>query len=117
LGLSDDRLDEFVGWANDLLHGDNVKRPAAARTIVAFIDELSAARRRQPVDDFMSFLVQSRIDDRPLTDMEIRGTGVLLFIAGLDTVAAAIGFDLNYLARHQADQQWLRDDPKRIVLA
>ncbi|MFX4084677.1 cytochrome P450 [Sphingobium yanoikuyae] len=117
LGLSDDRLDEFVGWANDLLHGDNVKRPAAARTIVAFIDELSADRRRQPVDDFMSFLVQSRIDDRPLTDMEIRGTGVLLFIAGLDTVAAAIGFDLNYLARYQADQQWLRDDPKRIVLA
>ena len=117
LGLSDDRLDEFVTWANELLHGDNVQRPAAARTIIAFIDELSAERRKRPVDDFMSFLVQSRIDDRPLTDREIRGTGVLLFVAGLDTVAAAIGFNLNYLARHPDDQQSLRDDPSRIVLA
>lgn len=117
LGLPDDRLEEFVAWANDLLHGDNLQRPAAARTIIAFIDDLAAERRKRPVDDFISFLVQSKIDDRPLTDMEIRGTGVLLFIAGLDTVAAAIGFDLNHLARHQDDQQWLRDDPSRIVLA
>ena len=117
LGLSDDRLAEFVRWANDLLHGSNVERAAAARTIIAFIDDLSAERRKRPVDDFISFLVQAKVDDRPLTDMEIRGTGVLLFIAGLDTVAAAIGFDLYYLARHQDDQQWLRDDPSRIVLA
>ncbi|AEG48679.1 Camphor 5-monooxygenase [Sphingobium chlorophenolicum L-1] len=117
LGLPDDRLDEFVTWANELLHGDNVQRPAAARTIIAFIDELAAERRKRPVDDFMSFLVQSKIDDRPLTDTEIRGTGVLLFVAGLDTVAAAIGFDLNYLARHPEDQEMLRGDPSRIVLA
>jgi cytochrome P450 len=117
LGLPDDRLDEFVGWATDLFHGDNVKRPAAARTIIAFIDDLAAQRRAQPVDDFMSVLVQSKSDDRPLTDAEIRGTGVLLFVAGLDTVAAAIGFDLNYLARHPDDQQLLRSDPSRIVLA
>lgn len=117
LGLSDERLDEFVGWANELLHGDNQQRPAAARTIIAFIDELAAQRRKEPVDDFMSFVVQARIDDRPLTDMEIRGTGVLLFVAGLDTVAAAIGFDLNYLARNPGDQELLRREPSRIVLA
>ncbi|BAV63715.1 cytochrome P450 [Sphingobium cloacae] len=117
LGLSDDRLDEFVGWANDLLHGDNRQRPAAARTIIAFIDDLAAQRRKAPVDDFMSFLVQSKVDDRLLNDMEIRGTGVLLFVAGLDTVAAAIGFDLNYLARHPQDQELLRREPSRIVLA
>ncbi|MGC4250993.1 MAG: cytochrome P450 [Sphingobium sp.] len=117
LGLSDDRLDEFVGWANDLLHGDNQQRPAAARTIIAFIDDLAAQRRKAPVDDFMSFLVQSKVDDRLLNDMEIRGTGVLLFVAGLDTVAAAIGFDLNYLARHPQDQELLRQEPSRIVLA
>ncbi|SCW46331.1 Cytochrome P450 [Sphingobium faniae] len=117
LGLPDDRLDEFVDWANDLLHGDNRQRPAAARTIIAFIDDLAAQRRKQPVDDFMSFLVQSKVDDRLLNDMEIRGTGVLLFVAGLDTVAAAIGFDLNYLARNPQDQELLRRDPSRIVLA
>lgn len=117
LGLSDDRLEEFVSWANDLLHGDNVKRPAAARTIITFVEDLAAQRRRQPTDDFMSFLVQAKVNDRPLTDMEVRGTGVLLFVAGLDTVAAAIGFDLAYLARNPKDQALLRAEPKRIVLA
>ncbi len=117
LGLSDERLEEFVGWANDLLHGDDAQRPAAARTIVAFMDDLAAQRRRAPADDFMTFVVQAEVEGRPLTEQEVRGVGVLLFIAGLDTVAAAIGFDLAYLARNPADQQLLRAEPDRILLA
>lgn len=117
LGLSDDRLDEFVGWANDLLHSTPNRRTAAARTIIAFIDGLAAERREHPIEDFMSFLVQAKVDGRLLNDAEVRGTGVLLFVAGLDTVAAAIGFDLAYLARHIDDQRMLRAEPERIVLA
>jgi cytochrome P450 len=117
IGLPDSRLDEFVEWANDQLHGDDVKRPAAARKIVAFIDELAALRRREPADDFMTFVVQADVEGRKLTDREVRGIGVLILIAGLDTVAAAIGFDLNYLATHPDDQYALREDPSRIVLA
>jgi cytochrome P450 len=117
LGLPDHRLATFVGWANDLLHGDDVKRPAAVRTIVAYMDELAALRRRQPAKDFMTFVVQAQVEGRRLTDEEVRGIGVLLFVAGLDTVAAAIGFDLAYLARNAKDQEWLRSKPERIVLA
>lgn len=117
LGLPDHRLHTFVGWANDLLHGDDVKRPAAARTILAFIDELAAMRREEPVDDFMTFIVQAQIEGRRLTDEEVRGIGVLVFVAGLDTLAAAIGFDLAFLARHPEEQELLRSEPNRIVLA
>ncbi|KUM25694.1 cytochrome [Mesorhizobium loti] len=117
LGLPDDRIDTFVGWARDLLHGDDVKRPAAARTIVSFIDELAAARRKDLVDDFMTFIVQAQVEGRRLTKQEVRGVGILVFVAGLDTVAAAIGFDLAYLARNLKDQELLRGEPDRIVLA
>ncbi|CCM80311.1 cytochrome P450 [Rhizobium mesoamericanum] len=117
LGLSDGRLDTFVGWGKDLLHGDGIKRIAAARTILAFIDELAAMRRKVPADDFMTFVVQAKVDGRPLRDQEIRGIGVLLFVAGLDTVATAIGFDLAYLARNPKDQELLRSEPGRTVLA
>jgi len=117
LGLSDDRLEEFVTWANDLLHGDDEQRPRAARTIVQFIRSLAEERRREPVDDFMTFVVQAEIEGRPLDDQEVMGIGVLLFVAGLDTVAAAIGFDLRYLAEHPEDQELLRREPDRIVLA
>jgi len=117
LGLSDDRLEEFVGWANNLLHGDDEQRPRAARTIVEFIRSLAEERRRNPVDDFMTFVVQAEIEGRPLDDQEVLGIGVLLFVAGLDTVAAAIGFDLRYLAEHRQDQELLRREPAQIVLA
>lgn len=117
IGLPDDRLPEFVQWANDQLHGDDEKRPRAARTILGFIKELADLRRREPTDDFMSFVVRQMIDGRPLNDQEILGIGVLIFIAGLDTVAAAIGFDLAYLARNPHDQGLLRREPERIMLA
>ncbi|MFV3073753.1 cytochrome P450 [Niveispirillum fermenti] len=51
---------------------------------------------------------------RPLTDKEVLGIAVLLFEAGLDTVAAALGFDLYHLATHPQDQQRLRDDRELI---
>ncbi|WP_404926317.1 cytochrome P450 [Mesorhizobium sp. ORM16] len=117
IGLPEHRLETFVAWARDLLHGDEVRRPAAARTIVAFIDELAAMRRKKPVDDFMSFIVQAQVEGRGLTDQEVRGIGVLVLVAGLDTVATAIGFDLAYLARNLEDQELLRKEPDRIVRA
>ncbi|MDL2408264.1 cytochrome P450 [Rhizobium calliandrae] len=117
LGLSDERLDMFVGWANRLLHGDKAQRSAAARAILEFIDELAALRRKEPADDFMTFIVEAEIDNRSLADKEVRGIGVLLFVAGLDTVAAALGFDLAHLARNPKDQELLRSEPERIVLA
>ena len=114
LGISDDRRPEFLKWAGDLLHGTPAQRTAAQGTIIGFIRDLAALRRREPVDDFVSFLVEADIDGRPLTEKEIIGIGVLLFVAGLDTVAAAIGFDLNYLARNAGEQAKLRANPELV---
>lgn len=117
LGIGWDRLDEFVGWANDLLHGTPEQRTNAARTVVNFLDDLRDLRRREPTDDFMSFVTQAEVDGEKLTDLQVRSMAVLLFIAGLDTVAAALGFDLYYLAQHQEEQDRLRKEPWRILLA
>lgn len=117
MGISWDRLDEFVGWATDLLHGTPEKRTAAAKIVVAFLDDLRDLRRKEPTDDFMTFVVQAEVDGRKLTDLEVRGMGVLLFLAGLDTVAAAIGFSLYYLAQNKTEQNLLRSEPSRIPIA
>lgn len=117
LGIGIERLEEFVGWAEDMFHGTPEERTRAARIVVDFLDDLQVQRRAEPTDDFMTFVTQAEIDGRKLTQQEVRGMSVLLFAAGLDTVAAAIGFDLLYLARHKAEQDLLRAEPKRIVLA
>lgn len=117
LGIPIDRLHEFVDWANNLLHSTPEQRTWAARQVVGFLDELQAERRKRPTDDFMSFVTQAEIEGRKLSEHEVKAMSVLLFIGGLDTVAAALGFDLLYLAQHKDRQDLLRREPKRITLA
>jgi cytochrome P450 len=117
LGISSDRLWEFVGWGHDMLHGKPPERVVANRNVVAFLEDLADQRRREPADDFMTFLVGAQVEGRTLTTQEVRSISVLLFGAGLDTVAVALGFDLYHLARNPEDQSSLRENPSRIVRA
>ncbi|WP_208246305.1 cytochrome P450 (plasmid) [Rhizobium sp. T1470] len=117
LGFSNSRSDVLIRWVSDLLHGNGVNRTEAAKSIVNFIDEVAAMRRKQPAADFMTFVVRAQVEGRSLTNEEVRGIGVLFLIAGLDTVAAALGFDLAYLASNPEDQELLRREPDRIPLA
>jgi len=108
-------MDEFVRWGSDLLHGETGRtRRQAGEAITAFLRDLAALRRRQPADDFMTFVVQAEVEGRKLNDEEVLGIGALIFVAGLDTVAAALGFDFNHLARDPAEQAALRADPSLI---
>jgi cytochrome P450 len=118
LGISTERLPEFVEWGNNLLHAPRSReRRAAAQSIVGFLDELFELRRRKPVDDIATFLVRAQVDGRPLTSDELKGYGTLLFVGGLDTVANALGFDFRFLAANQPQQQQLRDNPDMIANA
>lgn len=117
MGLSNSGSDELIGWVSDLLHGNDVKRTEAAQSIVSFIDELAASRRQQSAADFTTYIVHAQVQARSLTDEEVRGIGVLFLSAGLDTVAAALGLDLAYLARNPEDQESLRREPTRIATA
>jgi cytochrome P450 len=117
LGIEREMLDTFVDWAMDLLHSTPDKRTIAARKFMGYIDELQTKRRAEPTDDFMSFVTRADIMGRKMTEHEVRAMSILLLIGGLDTVAAALGFDLYYLARNPDQQALLRAEPKRIVLA
>jgi cytochrome P450 len=115
LGLPQERMPEFMHWAQQTLHGaDGPTRMAGGTAVVGFLRSLFDLRRREPAEDFATFLLNSKVDERPLTDNELIGMGVLVFIAGLDTVAAALGFDFNHLATHPQAQSELRANPTRI---
>jgi cytochrome P450 len=117
LGIGAERLWEFVGWGKDMFHGAPAERLAANRKVIGFLDDLAEQRRREPTDDFMSFLVGAQVEGRSLTSQEVRAIAILLFAAGLDTVAVALGFDLYHLARRPEDQRALRENPQAIVRA
>jgi cytochrome P450 len=65
----------------------------------------------RPRDDLTSFLCAAEIGGEKLTIPHIRGTMVLLMIAGIDTTWSAIGASLWHLAHHPADRRRLCEEP------
>ncbi|MGH7336244.1 MAG: cytochrome P450, partial [Myxococcota bacterium] len=93
-------------------------RAKAAQEVYAYLAKLLAARRAQPQDDLVSRLLAAKVDgERPLTQEELEDTLFLLFMAGLDTVASALGLIVQGLARDEAKRREfvaLMEDPVRI---
>jgi cytochrome P450 len=79
--------------------------------IDAYMDNQIAEHVANPRDDLTSFLVQAEIDGNKLAPEHIRGTMVLLMIAGIDTTWSAIGASLWHLARHPGDRRRLSAEP------
>ncbi len=120
MGLPAEQTAEFIARAQTVLHvtgeqdPDFSKRAAAALEIIADIGASVAARRAEPRDDMISLLVNSTVDDRPLTDEELYQLGFLLYLAGLDTVANVLTYSFRYLAGNPSLRHLLRDEPDRI---
>lgn len=99
LGLAEEQTGYFVAVAAAVLHGPGGS-PAASMTAAGILHALIEARTAEPRDDLISKLIRMRPDGRPLEPAELMGVAFLLFLAGLDTVAAAMSFSIAHLARH-----------------
>jgi cytochrome P450 len=119
LGLPIEEASRFVRWNNALLR--NADRPdlrrEAGAEINGYLRELIATRRLDPRDDVVSALVTAEVDDRPVTDEEVQNLCFLLFIAGLDTVTAALTWCFHFLARNPDHRRQLVADPGLIPSA
>jgi cytochrome P450 len=116
MGLPADNMSRFLEW-EALIMRDKQTRSAAMQQVSVYLQELITERRRTPADDLITFAVQAKVDNRPLTDSELIGVCVLLFIAGLDTVTSSFAFHFRHLAENPADQDSLRQDPGLIPSA
>jgi cytochrome P450 len=76
-----------------------------------YMDAQIAEHIARPRDDLTSFLIEAEIDGNKLPTEQIRGTMVLLMIAGIDTTWSAIGASLWHLARHPEDRRRLAGEP------
>jgi cytochrome P450 len=72
------------------------------------------ARMEEPRDDLISLLLATEIVGRRTTLEDLENYGVLLFIAGLDTVVNGIGFGVRHLASDPELQARLRADPALV---
>ncbi|MGH3258566.1 MAG: cytochrome P450, partial [Streptosporangiaceae bacterium] len=86
-------------------------REAAFAEMDAYMDAQIADHVAHPRDDLTSLLIDSEIDGNKLPIELIRGTIVLLMIAGIDTTWSAIGASLWHLAQHPEDRRRLASEP------
>ncbi len=122
LGFPQEDADIFRQFIRQVLEDVDVPPRSAGRfddgDIDGYMDERIAEHLADPRDDLTSFLLDAELDGKQARSEEhVRGTMVLLMIAGIDTTWSAIGASLWHLAQHPADRRRLAADPELMATA
>ncbi|CAB4881553.1 unannotated protein [freshwater metagenome] len=87
------------------------------QSIDAYFDAQIADHVANPRDDLTSFLLEAELDGNKLMHEHVRGTMLLILVAGIDTTWSAIGSSLWHLANNPADRQRLANEPELMPFA
>jgi cytochrome P450 len=82
--------------------------------LLAHLEAVIAARRRQPGGDFVSKILHGAVSERPLSDYEAQNMLSTVMFGGLDTVASMMGFVMRFLALNPEHRRKLVDEPSLI---
>ncbi|MFO1191948.1 MAG: cytochrome P450 [Rhodoferax sp.] len=96
---------------------DIQERLAALGELGAYLHGMIVERQHTPGEDLVSLAIHGTVQGRALTDDEKQGMVNLLFLGGLDTVAAMLSFIMAYLGQHPAQYRRLVDNPPLIANA
>jgi cytochrome P450 len=121
-GLPVSDRDQFIQWSEAIIEnatgGSGEPSPEIIENAMALFDYLQAhveKKRADPGDDMLS-RVLSLQGEEAWSDQEVLGLCFLFTLAGLDTVAAEIGFVMMHLARNPALRTRVVTDPASIPL-
>jgi cytochrome P450 len=110
----------FRRFVHDVLEAVDVpteERFAASDRLDAYLDARIDEHEAEPGDDLISYLLDVELFGERLSRAHVRGTLVLLLIAGIDTTWSAIGSSLFHLATHPEDRRRLVADPSLMPTA
>jgi cytochrome P450 len=117
LGLPLERQAEYRELVVEMLAA--ISNPNQSRIVMqkiaASMRPTFEERRQAPQDDIISLLWGTSIEGCAVTMDDMENYGVLLFIAGLDTVMNGIGLGVRHLAIDLELQNRLRADPAQIA--
>jgi cytochrome P450 len=121
LGLPRPEQQRVSQWCHTMFERENGRAtPAAYEAGYAVRDcltKLMLERRAQPTDDLLSHITHASIKGVPLTDREIIGMTVFLYVAGNETTSMLLGNALWLLDQNRDERARLRDDPASIPSA
>jgi cytochrome P450 len=115
--------DQFAPWAADASHfldaetltPEELERAMfGVMNILNYFNFLFDERRAAPADDLVSALLAAEESGATLSELELRTTVLLLFVAGFETTMNLIGNGTWALLRNPDQLRLLRDDPELI---
>lgn len=127
LGIPMDYQDRFRRWAEDMLLFAGAVGPSIAKVaapahrsyveLTGYFRELTLERRRAPRSDLLSALAAVEDEEGGLSEAELMGLSVFLFIAGHETTVSLLGNGLLALLQHPDELARLRRDPSLFAPA
>ncbi len=121
MGLPLDGLEQFLAWEDDILHNpgvdDGTRALKAMMEVQAYFSEILDARRKNPEDDLVTESLSWRINGEPIPEPDLLAWCLLMFMAGLDTVAIQLSYSFWHLATHDADRTRVVNEPAIIPSA
>lgn len=87
---------------------------SAAETIDRVLLEALAERRRRPRDDLLTYLLGCRVDGEPLSETLLLDTAFTLYLAGIETTAATLGYMFRHLANEPETRSVVTTRPQLV---
>lgn len=122
LGLPIEHWERYASAFHALLVEVQAPRlPQGRRGGPAFLEgvtrQIIAARRAEPQDDIISYLVKQEVDERPVTDDEVFAIVDLLLSGGVGTTASLVSNTVVWLYQNQEVRQDLIEHPEKLQRA
>jgi cytochrome P450 len=120
MGMPVTDAEQFQEWETAILHeGSSTNQRAidAMQGVHAYFTDVIAQRRRDPQEDIISRALSWTIDGEPISDEDMMAFCLLMFMAGLDTVATQLGYSFLHLATHPDDRRRINEDPSLVAPA
>ena len=108
---------EFVHHALETVNEPVEVRQEGFARLGDYLDVQIDDHRANPRDDLTTYLLNVELDGNRLSQEHVRGSIVLLLIAGIDTTWSAIGSSIWHLAGHPDDLHRLVTDPDVTLFA
>lgn len=118
LGLPQHMQPQFFEWENGFYRAETVEaRVDYGQKIAQYLCQAAEDHVTNPRDDVMSMLLEVEVEGERLSRDEVDAICYLLFLAGVDTVAAMLTFIANYLAQNQDLYQKIKADKEFLEKA
>ncbi|MEU7769534.1 cytochrome P450 [Nocardia sp. NPDC049190] len=120
LGVSESDRKTYRDWVLPLLdlNSDNADQGLiAAVNLAAYVRELVEQRKRNPTDDLLGALVRANDDEDRLTDDELVAFGMILLLAGFETVADQMSIAVYLLLTKDGQYRRLCNHPELVSTA